>query len=185
MKTTADAPAFVTYRHLSRQRPPLAMTAFPRLGNVDESGAVKSVSSTNFGALMSGQSDKLPAHVRAFSELLIKLRRELGNDLDLVLIMAVIAERHYARATQPDASDSAIRASTGTQKIPGINTHSVALYAEIPRETVRRKVAKLVDRGWVQCDGQGNLTPAPQAASDLARGTTATLKYLGEITQDR
>ncbi len=132
---------------------------------------------------MGGEADKIPTHVRAFSELLIKLRAELGNDLDLVLIMAVIAERHYAGFPQPKAPTSASAAPAGTLPTPAINTHSVALYAEIPRETVRRKVAKLVEKGWVTCDGQGNLTPAPQAASDLAKGTAATLKYLGAITQ--
>lgn len=108
--------------------------------------------------------------MRAFSDLLIKLRRELSNDLDLVLIMAVVAERHYAAA-----SPNAIRS--------GINAHSVALYADMPRETVRRKVAKLIDRGWLTSDDHGTLRPAPLAASDLAHGTTATLKYLDAIAQ--
>lgn len=132
---------------------------------------------------MSDQTEKMPSHVRAFSELLIKLRSELDNDLDLVLIMAVIAERHYAGISQTEASNSASTLPAGTSPAFGINTHSVALYAEIPRETVRRKVARLVEKGWVTCDGQGNLTPAPQAASDLEKGTSATLKYLGAITQ--
>lgn len=133
---------------------------------------------------MSDQTGTIPTHVRAFSELLIKLRAELGNDLDLVLIMAVIAERHYAGLTVASGSNSASNIPAPASRASNINTHSVALYAEIPRETVRRKVAKLVEKGWVTCDGQGNLTPAPQAASDLAKGTTATLKYLGEITQE-
>ncbi len=91
--------------------------------------------------------------------------------------MAIIAERHYAGVTQPDASNAVTRAT------PSINAHSVALYAEIPRETVRRKVTKLVEKGWVKCDEHGNLTPAPQAASDLANGTSATLKYLDAIVK--
>lgn len=125
---------------------------------------------------MSGKNDRIPAHVRAFSELLITLRAELGNDLDLVLIMAVIAERHYG-------SKAANPAPTEANPTPGINTLSVAMYAEIPRETVRRKVAKLIEKGWVKCDEHGILSPTPQAASDLAKGTAATLKYLGAITQ--
>lgn len=133
---------------------------------------------------MSDQTEKIPTHVQAFSKLLIKLRAELGNDLDLVLIMAVIAERHYAGLADTSGSNSASTIPAAATRTSNINTHSVALYAEIPRETVRRKVAKLVEKGWVSCDGQGNLSPAPQAASDLAKGTTATLKYLEAITQD-
>lgn len=133
---------------------------------------------------MSDQTEKIPTHVQAFSKLLIKLRAELGNDLDLVLIMAVIAERHYAGLADTSGSNSASTIPAAATRTSNINTHSVAFYAEIPRETVRRKVAKLVEKGWVSCDGQGNLSPAPQAASDLAKGTTATLKYLEAITQD-
>ncbi len=59
-----------------------------------------------------------------------------------------------------------------------INTLSVALYTEIPRETVRRKVGLLVKNGWLDCDALGNLSPTAQAASDLAKGTAATLAYL-------
>ena len=146
--------------------------------------AIDNFFSRTYGVFMSSQIDQIPAHVRAFSELLINLRSELGNDLDLVLIMAVIAERHYAGISHPSAPECPPPAAAAVNPPPGINTHSVALYADMPRETVRRKVAKLVDKGWVICDKQGNLTPAPQAAHDLAKGTTATLKYLGAITKD-
>lgn len=173
---TAVVP-FPLDRHPSRNRQPLAMTALPKSGNLEGEDAIQDVFSTTFGAFMHGQTDRIPTHVRAFSELLIRLRAELGNDLDLVLIMAVIAERHYAGFAQPKASNARARAT------PGINAHSVALYADIPRETVRRKVTKLVEKGWVKCDESGNLTPAPQAASDLADGTSATLKYLDAIAQ--
>lgn len=153
------------------------MTALPKSGNVQRGDANQRAFATAFGCSMRDQTGKISTHVRAFSELLIRLRAELGNDLDLVLIMAVIAERHYAGVTLPKASSAAPHAT------PSINAHSIALYAEIPRETVRRKVTKLVEKGWVNCDEQGNLTPGPQAASDLANGTSATLKYLNAIAQ--
>ncbi|MEN9059787.1 hypothetical protein [Ponticoccus litoralis] len=110
------------------------------------------------------------AHVRAFSELLIVLRRELDNDLDKGLIMAVIAERHYA------ALDKGTGASTG------VNTHSVSLYSDIPRETVRRKVKDLISKGWLVSDGRGNLSPTEQAARDLGRGTAATLRFMRAVS---
>jgi|GEM_PF-2841986 len=40
---------------------------------------------------MGRQGEGYSAHLRAFSELLIRLRSELGNDLDKVVILAVIA----------------------------------------------------------------------------------------------
>lgn len=120
---------------------------------------------------MANQSQSYPAHVRAFSELLIKLRAELGNDLDQLLILAVVAERHYA------AIETAVEIDVG-----GINTYSVALYTDIPRETVRRKVKLLVEKGWLDCDTRGNLAPTAQAASDLKEGTAATWRYIRAIT---
>lgn len=130
---------------------------------------------------MSSESDVFTAHVRAFSKLLIKLRAELGNDLDKVLIMSVIAERHYARVAQFDRSGPTLPSVTEPSRASGINTHSVALYTEIPRETVRRKVSLLIDMGWLECDARGNLSPTGQAAGDLAKGTAATLEYLGAL----
>ena len=120
---------------------------------------------------MIAEDNGISAHVRAFSRLLIRLRAVLSNDLDLVLILSVIAERHYARIAQPDQP-------SGT----AINTLSVALYTEIPRETVRRKVAILIDKGWVRSDARGNLSPTEQAARDLAQGTAATMEYLNDVT---
>lgn len=132
---------------------------------------------------MSSRSEEYAAHVRAFSELLIRLRSELGNDLDKVLILAVIAERHYAAIealTDPDAPVADLAAA---RERCGINAHSVALYAGIPRETVRRKIAALIDKGWVACDAAGNLSPTARAAKDLADGTAATVKYIRSVTR--
>lgn len=123
------------------------------------------------------------AHVRAFSELLIRLRSDLGRDLDMVLILAVIAERHYAaidalkRPDRPAADPAAAREQCG------INALSVALYAGIPRETARRKIAALIEKGWVDRDAAGALSPTARAARDLADGTAATLRYIRSVTR--
>ena len=118
-------------------------------------------------------------HVRAFAELLIVLRREFDSDLDLVLLLAVIAERHYARCeeeTRPvvDEPDAAPNRYV-------INTHSVSLYAAIPRETVRRKIRTLVGRGWVMADEGGHLRPTARAEADLCAATEATSRYLATV----
>lgn len=38
---------------------------------------------------MSSQTEKFSAQVRAFAELMTRHRSELGNDLDLLLVLAV------------------------------------------------------------------------------------------------
>lgn len=129
---------------------------------------------------MRDPTDKFQLHVRHFSELLIQLRTELGNNLDLVLILAVISERHYAKLTRPNAASIALENSQATYNI---NALSIAQYTRIPRETVRRKVRLLVKKGWVNCDERGNLSPTDRAKGDLATGTAATFKYLREVAR--
>lgn len=133
---------------------------------------------------MSSKTAEFATHVREFSQLLILLRAQLGNDLDMVLILAVIAERHYAAIQAAGIADPQ-RGASRDRDAARINALSVSLYTEIPRETVRRKIAMLVDKGWVACDARGNLSPTAQAASELAKGTAATLDYLGAVGQAR
>lgn len=130
---------------------------------------------------MEKEKNGFPAHVRAFSELLIRLRAELGNDLDQVLILAIVAERHYAAKEDRAAGPKKESTAGSRPEECGINTHSVALYADMPRETVRRKVKALIEKGWLTCDARGHLAPTQQAAKDLSGGTTATLTYIKAI----
>jgi hypothetical protein len=124
-----------------------------------------------------------PVHTEAFVRLMLVLRRDFGGDLDQMLILAVIGERALARRACPsepsfeDLGRTAIRDMASV----GINTHSLADYTGIPRETVRRKVAALVARGWVQRDASGDLRPTERAAADLAESTDATLDYLRSV----
>lgn len=131
---------------------------------------------------MSGHEEKFTIHVRAFTELLIELRAALGNDLDLVLVMAVIAERHYARIRYAQRLISEPGCYDKSSRPPAINTLSIALYTQIPRETIRRKVALLVEREWVERDSRGCLSAASRAADILAKGTAATIDYLDKVT---
>lgn len=132
---------------------------------------------------MTSQSEQYAIHVSAFSELLIRLRSALGNDLDKVLILAVIAERHYAAVRAAEDSDPAAATAEAGRGRYRINALSVAQYAGIPRETARRKIAVLVEKGWVTCDATGHLAPTTRAAEDLADGTAATLKYIVSLTR--
>lgn len=125
---------------------------------------------------INSQTEGFAIHVRAFSRLMIRLRSELGSDLDQALILAVIAERYYA------ALDDGIQQG-GAPGRCAINAHSVALYAGIPRETARRKIAVLVRKGWVDRDPAGNLSPTAKAAEDLANATAASVSYLSDVTQ--
>lgn len=66
--------------------------------------------------------------------------------------MAIVAERHYEamQARARAGSDSSLRgAALGSG---GVNTYSLSLYSDIPREAARRKVKDLIAKGWLSAD---------------------------------
>lgn len=123
-----------------------------------------------------------PIHVTAFSKLLLVLRREFDGDIDRMLILSVISERYHAQSDRPelDSIDLDRFSISVPQEVdrPTVNVQSVADYSGIPRETVRRKVAALLERGWVRRDGNGDLHPTAKAASELRTATEATFAYI-------
>jgi DNA-binding MarR family transcriptional regulator len=124
-----------------------------------------------------------PVHLTAFSRLLTLLRREFDGDLDLLVVLAVIAER-----TPPgnwvsevdNLKDTLLGADAARSQDP-INMSSIADYSGIPRETVRRKIIALERKGWVARDRQGSISVQPRAARDLERATGHSIDYLSEI----
>lgn len=125
-----------------------------------------------------------PLHVQEFTELLIDLRRHFDGDLDLMLILALIGSR-TAPASRLDgvsyaefAEKGAARADFGAAPI---NVQSVAECSGIPRETVRRKVQKLEELGWVERQENGRVAVLQQAREALAPATEASLRYLAAI----
>ena len=71
-----------------------------------------------------------------------------SGDLELNIILLVIAIRSVEH---PDFSSLPRERLEDRPVFPslGVNTHSIAESSGIPRETVRRKVAKLVRNGWI------------------------------------
>lgn len=126
-----------------------------------------------------------PAHVAAFARLLTTLRREFDGDLDLLLILTVIGERRFQQRLEPGALTYENLGAAPSRRDGGgtVNTHSLAAYTAMPRETVRRKVAALIARGWIDRDARGDLHPTPRAAEELAGATDATLAYIRQIVE--
>jgi hypothetical protein len=123
-----------------------------------------------------------PKHVGALVRLLTALRSEFDGDLDLLLICAVIGDRHFAHRLDPETPTYQTLGSTPVSDAPSINAYSIAQFAAIPRETVRRKVAVLVEKGWVSVDEKGNLKPTAKAAEDLSVGTCETIQFLNTVS---
>lgn len=124
-----------------------------------------------------------PRHVASFAQFLIDCRRHFGGDLDLFLVLCVIGDRTFsARHAPANLSYEAWTASSASA-IPAlaINVQSLAEYTGIPRETVRRKLAQLVSKGWVVRDGRGYVTATDRARDELAPLTLSSLAYLSRM----
>lgn len=129
-------------------------------------------------------SNLWPVHLSSFNKLLIQLRKTFDGDLDLMLVMAVIGDRTRPDTWLPEPiSYRQITRRKGEEhlQVP-INIQSVADYAGIPRETVRRKVQTLQKKGWVDRNADGLLTISATAAADLEQSTSYSIQYLAAIS---
>ena len=98
---------------------------------------------------------------------LLRLSRLCTGDIESFLIILVIAVRV--------AEDPRFRSSTVAQLVEhedlpsrGTNIRSIAASLDMPRETVRRKVAELIEAGWVVRREDG-LTLSTQVFTDMAQ----------------
>jgi DeoR/GlpR family transcriptional regulator of sugar metabolism len=62
-----------------------------------------------------------------------------------------------------------------------INVQSISDFSAIPRETVRRKLRILAEKGWVLRDDSGYISATDKAKIDLAPLTTSSLTYLTKM----
>ncbi|MFO1415501.1 MAG: hypothetical protein U1F10_16680 [Burkholderiales bacterium] len=100
-----------------------------------------------------------------------RLRRTFDGDLMLPVLIGEIAHRNIsALAHRDDASDEARQYGTvygGTPRSPDvrwapINAHSLSQAMALPDATVRRKIAYLAQRGWIEVSEHGLLSVTPE-----------------------
>lgn len=127
---------------------------------------------TNFGHIF-------PVHVEALCELLIVLRQQFFGDLDLMLILAIIGSRTLpARKASNMTYSEFISDNNKDRANQPINIQSIAECSGIPRETVRRKVHKLEELGFIERNSNGMVKVTSKAISQLIPATEASLQYL-------
>lgn len=117
--------------------------------------------------------------MEALCELLIVLRQQFFGDLDLMLILAIIGSRALpARNANNMTYCEFITDNSKERADQPINIQSIAECSAIPRETVRRKVHKLQELGFIERDSSGMLKVTSKAMSQLVPATEASLHYL-------
>ncbi len=95
------------------------------------------------------------------------LYEQFDGDLALVIVLGEISHHNTAKAFSPDelSNDRMQQIQQHGEEwdaMQGCNAYSLSCATRIPRETVRRKIAELKRRGWVEeLPGKGlRITPA-------------------------
>ncbi len=118
-------------------------------------------------------------HVAALVRHLIECRRACGGDLDLFLVLTIIGERSFTPRNAPSLSyEEWASVPVNSVRTERINLQSIADYSGIPRETVRRKLERLVALGWVGRDEKGFYTATEVARASLGPLTQSGVRYL-------
>lgn len=124
-------------------------------------------------------------HVAALTRHLVECRQVCDGDLDLFLVMTIIGERTFTARKAPENMSHAdfIEGSVSDLEPAAINLQSIADYSGIPRETVRRKIETLIEKGWVERNERKFVTATDKAKDNLAGLTGSALRYLRDMEQ--
>ena len=123
-----------------------------------------------------------PVHVGSLTQFLIECRRHFDGDLDMMLVLAVIGDRTFSqRRADPTLDFETFQSSPAQTPAEDINLRSIADFSGIPRETVRRKVGQLADKGWIERKGDGFIVATMKAKQDLEPLTLTSIKYVARM----
>lgn len=124
-----------------------------------------------------------PIHVSNLVKFLISARKAFDDDIDMFLVLAVIGDRTFSsRKADPNQTyESWRKENPPFVSTEDINLRSIADFSGIPRETVRRRLSKLLEKGWVERNEDGMLMATGKARDDLEPLTEAAMQYLREM----
>lgn len=123
------------------------------------------------------------AHAGYLTRYLSECRRACDGDLDLFLVMAIIGERTFSARHAPEAMsiEAFVGGAVGDVEALPINLQSISEFTGIPRETVRRKLEILIQKGWIERDDRKYMTATDSANLALLNLTKITQKYLRDL----
>ena len=108
---------------------------------------------------------------------LLRVREGFDGDLDAALVLGEIAHYNVQKnfkkifsldqATISGQEQSFIESSPESHLLKSSNTLSISAATGIPRETVRRKIQWLEQRGWILKDDTGALTVTASPFEDF------------------
>ncbi|MBL8551177.1 MAG: hypothetical protein JNJ73_14410 [Hyphomonadaceae bacterium] len=140
----------------------------------------------------------LPAHIRPINfagiELILELVHLLqefyaDTDLESIVILLCVSDATMRPFMSGAPSAEILQSAKPPDEIRGsISRLMIADKTGLPRETVRRKVSALAERGFVVVDGDDRIRIEqrlndPQAIASLEQGHRAILRYLARLRQ--
>ena len=129
------------------------------------------------------------AFIEFLAEHLTDVSREFGGDLQPPMILAVLGQRILLWQAE---ADRAADAEELPRWAPTMAAARIADVTGIPRETVRRKLADLEARGWIERDAGGRWgiarvdghAPARDALAELDRRGVTRVAKLYTVLRD-
>ncbi|MCU0760094.1 MAG: hypothetical protein MUF07_12985 [Steroidobacteraceae bacterium] len=125
---------------------------------------------------------------RFMVEHLIRVHAVFGGDILAAVVLGTIAQHNARRfydevvAKSDEAMDALIARGEHLPHLRPCNAMSVSMATGIPRETVRRKIRWLVQRGWVQQVGRDKLFVTRNVSADFADFDLETLDRVHSMT---
>lgn len=119
---------------------------------------------------------------------LIRLYKAFDGDLESCIVLGEIA--HYNTCHLfPDKSTRKHDLNEVHKTFKGCNAHSISLSSGIPRETVRRKIKKLMGIGYLTLNEKKQLIITQKPAKELGEFSKETLHkfmdFIEELRSDR
>lgn len=123
---------------------------------------------------------------RYMLEHLARLYRAFDGDIVAALVLGTVGQHNARRFYDEVVShsrqtyDELRKASSNHARLRPCNTMSISMSTGIPRETVRRKVQWLIQKGWLRREGRDKLYVTEAAAHHFMEFDTETVELFHE-----
>lgn len=119
---------------------------------------------------------------------LIRVYKAFKRDIESAIVLGEIAH-HNARLLFPHKGIRRLEQNEIRNSLRGSNAHSISLSSGIPRETVRRKIKKLIDAGYITYNKQNHLVITALPKEEFGEFSKETLglffDFIDELRDDR
>ena len=118
-----------------------------------------------------------------------RLYREFDGDLILPIVLGEIAHHNVVKFYSRDGNCMEVREKAGEYQdrikhLEPTNAYSISQATGIPRETVRRKIEKLIEKKWVSKNSRGEVAITENVADHFTKDfNKITLSELLETSE--